>query len=41
MSSPDGKEYPVCIECNEVPETTLNHDGRCVGCMSHEIEDLV
>lgn len=41
MSSPDGKEYPVCIECNEVPETTLNYDGRCVYCMAHEIEECV
>jgi hypothetical protein len=41
MSSPDSKDYPICIECGEVPQTTLNYDGRCVGCMAHEIEDLV
>ena len=31
----------MCIECGETPQTTLNYDGRCVGCMAHEIEDLV
>ena len=30
-----------CIECGNPPQTTLNYDGRCVGCMAHEIEDLV
>ena len=30
-----------CKECGEPPQTTLNYDGRCVGCMAHEIEDLV
>ena len=30
-----------CIECNEPPQTNLGIDGRCVGCMAHEIEDLV
>ena len=30
-----------CIECGEAPQTTLNFDGRCVGCMAHEIEDCV
>ena len=30
-----------CIECYEPPQTTLNFDGRCIGCMAHEIEDLV
>jgi len=30
-----------CIECGEPPQTTLNYDGRCVGCMAHEIENLV
>ena len=41
MSSPDSKDYPRCIECNEVPETTLSHQGLCVGCMAYMIEDLV
>jgi hypothetical protein len=31
----------MCIECGEPPQTTLNYDGRCVGCIAHEIEDLV
>jgi hypothetical protein len=30
-----------CKECGEPPQTTLNFDGRCVGCMAHEIEDCV
>ncbi len=30
-----------CIECGDPPQTTLNYDGRCVGCMAHEIEDCV
>jgi hypothetical protein len=30
-----------CIECGDPPQTTLNFDGRCVGCMAHEIEDCV
>jgi hypothetical protein len=30
-----------CVECGDPPQTTLNFDGRCVGCMAHEIEDLV
>ena len=30
-----------CIDCGEPPQTTLNYDGRCVGCMAHEIEDCV
>ena len=30
-----------CIECGEPPQTTLNFDGRCIGCMAHEIEDCV
>lgn len=30
-----------CKECGEPPQTTLTHDGRCVGCIAHEIEDLV
>ena len=30
-----------CIECGKPPQTTLNYDGRCVGCMAHEIEDCV
>ena len=30
-----------CLECGEPPQTTLNFDGRCVGCMAHEIEDCV
>ena len=30
-----------CKECGEPPQTTLNYDGRCVGCMAHEIEDCV
>ena len=30
-----------CVECGEPPQTTLNFDGRCVGCMAHEIEDCV
>ena len=30
-----------CIECGDPPQTTLNYDGRCVGCMAHEIEDYV
>ena len=30
-----------CIECGIPPQTTLNYDGRCVGCMAHEIEDCV
>ena len=30
-----------CVECGDSPQTTLNFDGRCVGCMAHEIEDLV
>jgi len=31
----------MCIECGEPPQTTLNYDGSCIGCMAHEIEDLV
>jgi hypothetical protein len=31
----------MCVECGEPPQTTLNYDGRCVGCMAHEIEDCV
>lgn len=31
----------VCTECHQAPETTLHNTGRCVGCMAHEIEDLV
>ena len=31
----------MCVECGEPPQTTLNYDGRCVGCMAHEIEALV
>jgi hypothetical protein len=30
-----------CKDCGEPPQTTLNYDGRCVGCMAHEIEDCV
>ena len=30
-----------CKECGEPPQTTLNFEGRCVGCMAHEIEDCV
>jgi len=30
-----------CKECGQLPQTTLNYDGRCVGCMAHEIEDCV
>ena len=41
MSSPDSKDYPRCIECGEVPQTTLNFDGRCVGCIAFMIEDCV
>ena len=41
MSSPDSKDYPRCIECGEVPQTTLNYDGKCVGCIAHMIEDCV
>jgi len=40
MSSPF-KDYPRCIECKEVPQTTLNFDGRCVGCIAYMIEDCV
>jgi len=31
----------VCTECHQPPQTTLTHTGRCVGCIAHEIEDLV
>ena len=41
MSSPDSKDYPICIECGEVPQTTLTYDGKCVGCIAHMIEDSV
>ena len=30
-----------CIECGEPPQTNLNYDGRCVGCIAYMIEDLV
>jgi oligoribonuclease NrnB/cAMP/cGMP phosphodiesterase (DHH superfamily) len=30
-----------CKECSEPPETTLSKDGRCTGCVAHEIEDMV
>ena len=30
-----------CGVCNEPPQTNLNFDGRCGGCMAQEIEDLV
>lgn len=30
-----------CIECHVERETTFTIDGRCVGCIRHEIEDLV
>ena len=30
-----------CIECGEPPQTTLNYDGKCVGCISYMIEDCV
>ena len=30
-----------CLECGEPPQTTLNFDGRCVGCIAYEIEDCV
>ena len=42
MSYPiPGYDYPRCVECNEVPETTLNFDDTCVGCMAHKVEDCV
>jgi len=30
-----------CVECGEQPQTTLNFDGRCVGCIAYMIEDCV
>jgi|TARA_R100000482_G_scaffold27738_1_gene8617 hypothetical protein len=30
-----------CLECFEVPQTNLNFDGRCVGCIAYMIEDCV
>ena len=30
-----------CVECGEPPQTTLNFDGRCVGCIAYMIEDCV
>ena len=42
MSYPiPGYDYPRCIECNEVPETTLNFDDTCVHCMAYKVEDCV
>ena len=41
MSSPDSKDYTRCTECGEVPQTTLNFDDRCVGCIAYMIEDCV
>ena len=41
MSSPDSKDYPRCIECGEIPQTTLNFDDRCVSCIAYMIEDCV
>ena len=38
---PDSKDYTRCIECGDPPQTTLNFDGRCVGCIAYMIEDLV
>ena len=30
-----------CIECGETPQTTLNFDDRCVGCIAYMVEDCV
>jgi NMD protein affecting ribosome stability and mRNA decay len=30
-----------CKECGEPPQTTLTHDGLCVGCIAYMFEDCV
>ena len=30
-----------CKQCGEPPQTTLTHDGLCVGCIAYMFEDCV
>lgn len=32
MSSPDGKDYPRCKICKEVPEIQLDTEDACYNC---------
>jgi len=32
MSSPDAKDYPVCVKCNQVPEIPLDTKDTCYDC---------
>jgi len=33
MSSPDGKDYPRCIQCNEIPQIGLSNKDLCEDCV--------
>jgi len=32
MSSPDGKDYPICKICKQVPEVSLDTEDTCYNC---------